>query len=170
MISVKLEGVPQAIEKLKGIRDSTQRQILRAGIMAACQFGAKHGKGYVPVGKTKMLRKAMGYKVLRNRSGQIKSAGIVGARNMPRNGVNPAKYAHLVDEGTKPHVINPKRARRLAFHSGGRLRVVPGVRHPGSRAQHFMRRILSSGQSGMSSAFTNRVEVELHKAAAKGRL
>lgn len=47
----------------------------------------------------------------------------------------PSSIAHLVERGTKPHVIKARRAKALSLHGGGRARK---VQHPGSPAAPFM--------------------------------
>lgn len=60
-----------------------------------------------------------------------------------------------VDEGTKPHIIRPKKARRLVFNVGGRAKTAPNVigstsgargdtrvfarqvQHPGTKPRNF---------------------------------
>jgi hypothetical protein len=67
---------------------------------------------------------------------------------------NDAIYGY-VDGGTKPHLIRPRRARRLRFKTGYRAKTTPGVigstgggasgpvvyaravRHPGTKARKF---------------------------------
>ncbi|OMB79285.1 hypothetical protein A5743_14390 [Mycolicibacterium conceptionense] len=50
-----------------------------------------------------------------------------------------ADYALYVHEGTRPHVIRPKRAQALRFQIGGRTVFARLVRHPGTRARPFLR-------------------------------
>lgn len=47
------------------------------------------------------------------------------------------KYALFQDQGTRPHVIRPRRARVLRFVQGGRVRFAARVFHPGNPATHF---------------------------------
>jgi hypothetical protein len=48
-------------------------------------------------------------------------------------------YSLDVHEGTRPHIILPKQAKVLAFEMGGELIFATAVRHPGTRAQPFLR-------------------------------
>lgn len=48
-----------------------------------------------------------------------------------------AKYAAAVDQGTRPHVILPRRKRALAFMKDGKYIVTKRVNHPGTKAQPF---------------------------------
>lgn len=42
-------------------------------------------------------------------------------------------YGEMLDQGTRPHVIRPRRARVLRFVSGGRVVYTRRVNHPGTR-------------------------------------
>lgn len=50
-----------------------------------------------------------------------------------------APYAGFVHEGTRPHVIRPRRARALRFEIGGRVVFAQRVNHPGYRGNAFLR-------------------------------
>lgn len=52
----------------------------------------------------------------------------------------------FVLEGTRPHVIRPKRAKALRFEVGGEVVFAQRVRHPGTRANDFMGRALRLGR------------------------
>lgn len=60
-----------------------------------------------------------------------------------RVGTNVA-YARAVHEGTRAHVIVPRRARVLRFPSGGRVVFARRVHHPGTRPRPFLRDALSA--------------------------
>lgn len=49
------------------------------------------------------------------------------------------EYAAAVHEGSRPHVIRPRRAKALRFDVGGRTVYARLVRHPGTRARPFLR-------------------------------
>lgn len=49
---------------------------------------------------------------------------------------------HFVVNGTRPHLIRPKRAKALRFEVGGRLVFSQLVRHPGTRPDDFLGRAL----------------------------
>ncbi|MDX2813447.1 hypothetical protein PV410_12920 [Streptomyces sp. PA03-5A] len=52
----------------------------------------------------------------------------------------------FVLDGTRPHLIRPRRAKALKFEVGGRTVYAKLVRHPGSRANNFMHRALEQGR------------------------
>ena len=89
----------------------------------------KRAKQRVPV-RHKLLKKSLGRKVKAySRDGVV--AVIIGPRKGfkdQKTGANPANYAHLVEGGTAPHVIQTK--------SGA------VIKHPGARPQPFLRNSL----------------------------
>jgi hypothetical protein len=52
----------------------------------------------------------------------------------------------FVLDGTRPHVIRPRRASALRFEIGGEVVFAQRVRHPGTRANNFMARALRLGR------------------------
>jgi hypothetical protein len=52
---------------------------------------------------------------------------------------SPVDYAPHVELGTKPHVIEPKNAKALAFKIGGELIFAKKVNHPGTEPHPFLR-------------------------------
>jgi hypothetical protein len=51
-----------------------------------------------------------------------------------------------VIEGTRPHLIRPRRARALRFEVGGDVVFTKLVRHPGTRPNNFLARALRLGR------------------------
>ncbi|MFP3118159.1 hypothetical protein [Streptomyces sp. Iso 434] len=49
-------------------------------------------------------------------------------------------------EGTRPHIIRPRRARALRFEVGGQVVFSRMVRHPGTRPNDFLGRALRLGR------------------------
>lgn len=75
--------------------------------------------------------------------GQHAATPIVKTRTSVAAGVeNRADYAMYVHEGTRPHVIKPRRARVLAWFAGGGtsgpLRFATRVNHPGTKARPWL--------------------------------
>lgn len=52
---------------------------------------------------------------------------------------NTLAYAGIIEGGSRPHVIRPRRARVLAFSVDGERVFTTVVHHPGTRAQHVVR-------------------------------
>lgn len=51
-------------------------------------------------------------------------------------------YALAHHEGTKPHIIKPNNAKVLRFVSKGQVIYTPVVKHPGTKANHYLSRQL----------------------------
>ena len=51
-------------------------------------------------------------------------------------------YAGFVNDGTRPHIIRPRRAKALRFRMNGRIVYAQVVNHPGTRARPFLDRAL----------------------------
>ena len=49
-------------------------------------------------------------------------------------------------DGTRPHIIRPRRARALRFDLGGRTVFAAVVHHPGTRPNNFLLRALREGR------------------------
>jgi hypothetical protein len=49
------------------------------------------------------------------------------------------KYALAHHEGTKPHIIKPDKAKALRFTAGTRVIYSRAVRHPGTRANRYLK-------------------------------
>ncbi|WP_327345999.1 hypothetical protein [Streptomyces europaeiscabiei] len=52
----------------------------------------------------------------------------------------------FVLDGTRPHIIRPRRAKALRFDVGGETVFASVVRHPGTRPNNFMGRALRLGR------------------------
>ena len=101
--------------------------------------------------ETGSLKKSIGQKVKTYR-GQKTVTGIIGARAKPYQTAqgkrNPAYYAHLVEFGTAPHATGKKKS----FLRRGK------GRHPGSRAQPFMRPAWDSAAARARDAVVAKME------------
>ena len=65
-------------------------------------------------------------------------------------------YAPMVNDGTKPHIIRPKRAKALRFKVGGKTVYAMVVHHPGTRARPFLDRALQDVARGRGYDITQR--------------
>jgi len=82
-------------------------------------------KGQVGV-RTGALRASIHMRHLRDSRGQYIKIG------------SPLPYALMHHEGTKPHLITPKRATVLRFVRRGVLTYAHLVRHPGTKANKYL--------------------------------
>lgn len=77
------------------------------------------------------------------RTGRLRDSGKVErvtVRGMQAEGAVTftAPYAVFVHEGTRPHVIRPRRARALRFEMDGRVIFAAHVNHPGTAPNPFL--------------------------------
>lgn len=93
-----------------------RRRALRLQMLAQIQVGKKTGK----------LKNDIKYKVVRDSRGLIAT---VGANN---------KIALMHHNGTRPHIILPKRAQTLRFFSRGRIVYAKVVHHPGTKPNKYL--------------------------------
>lgn len=111
----------------KEYRNSLER--VAVTVVSSAQRKAPVGKGYSHGGN---LRQSIGYK----------PNGLSGFLVY----VN-SSYGLYVDQGTRPHVIVPKRSKFLAFQKNGEWVFAKRVQHPGTRPTHFFTDAVTEGQS-----------------------
>jgi hypothetical protein len=81
-----------------------------------------------PVGKTKKLRDGLTI--------TFAGKGVTLISDQP--------YAEFVVKGTRPHVIEPRGARVLAFESNGEMVFATRVSHPGTKPNNFAEEALKA--------------------------
>lgn len=152
-------------------KDSATYRVLSAGTRAYASVVNKSVKRTI-ASDTGLLKRSIGVKHIPK--GRIKrrhfALSIVGgrkgfktvfrrdfqwsARSWPQD---PSKYAHLVNDGTKPHVIT-RRTR------GGRTVT---VKHPGTTGQRFLERALAASSVSGQAAMTAAVDKALAREAVR---
>jgi hypothetical protein len=65
-------------------------------------------------------------------------------------------YATYVENGTRPHVIRPRRRKALKFKVGGRTVFATVVHHPGTKGVHFMARAVR--EVGLQNGYNVRLQ------------
>lgn len=150
---VMIRGERALIRKLDRMAKQSQRnKIARPAVRKAAAEVRKAAKRLAPV-ETGELKRSITTKVETIRNGPVYA--VIGPENRKnaQTGRNPANYAHLVENGTKPHRIVPTAGKKaLAISSkvlskrgtkvvasGASRNLVAGVDHPGSPPQPFMR-------------------------------
>lgn len=68
----------------------------------------------------------------------------------------PAEYAVMVNDGTKPHVIEPVSAKALYWE--GADHPVKRVYHPGTQGQHFVENSISDVEGRLNDYFLKALE------------
>lgn len=143
--TLKLDGVPACLAALKNANDAIKRKYMRIAVNAAGGQIKNAAVSRVPQ-RTKLLKQALGVKVTQKRNGEWYAVvgakrGMKRAIRMTRGGsakamgkratsnlkftpgaggtkhIDPARYIHLAEKGTKAHFVRVKNKRVLA--SGG---------------------------------------------------
>lgn len=141
-IAIKVDGLTEARKKFAHLRGTVAGDEMQAVLGKAARIIASEGERLAPV------RHEEGGRVARYgkqaRPGQLKRAFRAGMGRLSRTFLQAfaftlkqvAPHAHLVEFGTKPHAIKPKKA-------GGRLwfgrHPVREVQHPGAKPVRFFR-------------------------------
>ncbi len=99
------------------IRDDVARHLRDAGNVAE-----QHSRNY----------KGFGGTVVKSAT----RAQLVSPTHLRITNDNP--IAPYLEDGTEPHVIEPRRAPKLVFRVGNRLVFTRKVQHPGNRAHQFV--------------------------------
>jgi hypothetical protein len=76
--------------------------------------------------KTGMLKKSIHYRIVRDGKGLVAT---VGSNN---------RIALMHHTGTRPHIIQPRRAQVLRFYSRGRIVYSKLVFHPGTKPNRYL--------------------------------
>lgn len=82
------------------------------------------------------------------KTGELQGSTTVRADGLVATARATATHASFVREGTRPHVIRPKRGRLLSFYwpVTGRQMFLPRVNHPGTRSNDWWDRGLRQWQ------------------------
>ena len=72
--------------------------------------------------------------------------------------VGGAFYGEFVRKGTAPHVIVPRKGKALRFVIGGQVVFAKRVNHPGTKANPYHVRALSSARSRIDGIISEEVE------------
>lgn len=146
LLNVRMTGVPECIAALKHLPDSVQRKHLRIAMNAAGGQLKNAAVSRVPK-RTGLLKQALGVKVTQKRDGNWYTVvgakrGMSRAIRTTRKGttramskratanlaftpgggsqkrVNPARYLHLAEAGTRSHFVTVKNRRVLSGNGG----------------------------------------------------
>lgn len=139
-------------------------QVMAAALREGAREIEARAKANVPV-RTGKLRDSIKIRRRNNRRTGFVNL-LITAGDRKKGG---AFYAHMVEFGTQPHEIRPRRAKSLFI--AGLLRQV--VRHPGAKPSGFMRRAFDEGHQPALVRVTDRVArgiKQLERRRALGRI
>lgn len=151
MISISFEGFDF---RSAGQRLHEQvRQRAERAVNAAVEMGRARLQDRAPV-KSGELRRSVVARPVSSTTSSVSADLIVGAR-----------YASFVSDGTKPHLIQARRARYLHFFVGGREVFTKRVRHPGTKPNDFWRNVAGSWDGRSKGALAEYLEAAMERAA-----
>lgn len=144
-----ISGGREMDDMLRTLAQNIHKNIMRAALRSGANVFKAGAKAKAPR-KTGKLQKSLA--VTTNSKG-----GVVTAKLKARGKIAP--HAILVEFGTKPHKIAPKKKGALAI--GGN--VVGGVDHPGARAKPFLRPTFDGGAAPAIAAVAAKIRERLTK-------
>lgn len=150
-VSMKVEGLGAALLKTGRLSKRIKNDALRKGMRAAGAVFSKALKVVAPR-ETGLLKRSMTHKVKTYRKSIVAISG-ARRRKDPKTGRNAANYLHLVEGGTKPHVIPNVTLR----DKSGRVLFSGTVRHPGARANRFVDRTQRQNKAAAAKALSAKV-------------
>lgn len=144
------------LKKIKGF-DNGQRTILQKAVRQMFSPISKEIKNKQKAGLEKSkdtgkLRKAIGIKTSVNLKYGI-ARFIVGPRKKQEG--QPSRYAHLIENGTKPHTIKTPRGKK--------------VQHPGTKAQPWLKPSYQGVKEKVNKAIKETLEAAVAEILAEGK-
>lgn len=126
-----------AAQVASALRAAVSSATARAALQRAALVVEAEAKREAPV-KKGLLRRSITSRVVSDTRAEV--------------GTNTT-YARPVHEGSRPHIITPKRAKAL-FWKGAR-HPVKSVRHPGNRPNPFMRRAADNSRARVQTELSS---------------
>lgn len=143
-------GGRQLDETLATLPGKLQKNIQRTALRAGAAVYLREVQARIPVDSGQLRASA---RVTSRAQGPTVSASV-------KVGNFVAWYAHMVEFGTRPHMIRAKPGSALRF--GGVTR--QQVNHPGTRARPFMRPAADAGFSAAIQAYTKKLRERMTRA------
>jgi HK97 gp10 family phage protein len=138
-----VKGLAELEKVLATLPVKMETKILRGGLRASAAVFLTEVRARVPM-KSGELAKSLRISTALRR-------GVVSAKVVVGNKKKRVFYAHMVEGGTKPHVIRARPGKFLRVFGGV---FVKRINHPGSRARPFMRPAFEAGATGALDALS----------------
>lgn len=156
-----LTGEKELLAKLDKLETKSGKRVLGKAVRAGVAPIRKEVRRNMPVDEGEAKRNtATKLKFYRNRGTQI---GLVGIK-----GKSKARwYLHLIEKGTKAHLIKPKRKKALSLGKTeeGHDRIYGTVKHPGAKAHNVLSKAAISQSAKAVAAFQQKATEEIAKEA-----
>ena len=173
----KIEGEKKLLRRLGMLADSFQVKAIRTAMRNGAKPVRKAMRDRAPVDRG-LLKLAIATKLVVYKQSQT-AVGIVGPRygvkgkkaekimaEMGESKAEPAKYMHLVDQGTKPRELAPKNAKALEIREGI---FRASASHPGTKGERLVDRSLASSKQKALKEITRSLRESLKK-ETRGKL
>ena len=162
-VSIHIEGATTAVQSLKELEFAARRRVVSAAVRASNAVIVREAKKLAPE-DTGLLKRSIRGSVKMDRAsgrvyGSIRAKRSSAQKKKAKEGdKNPARYAHLVIGGTKPHSIQKgDETAMLALPGGWFTRVW----HPGIKPRPFMEQAASNAFQEAISDFSEKFEEKL---------
>ena len=155
-IRFRAEGYKELQDRIAQFPARFRRNAMRGGMRAALTIlkkGADKRLAQRTKTRTGQLRRTLRTSTQSfNDGARLQGRVSVGGVNRARKG--KAWYAHIIERGSKPHIIDPRNGGALLI--GGRF--AKSVKHPGTAATWFMRDTAQQDGPKAEKAFAAYVE------------
>lgn len=169
---MKIEGGPALQRKLNAIEEKMRNKIVRKAVVKATTPWIRSARRKVQ-GISKTAARALGRKTkyYRNTGTYYCVVGMRKGYAVPKKGGDkggkpghdPRHTSHLIERGTKPHVI-PAPVSGLKI---GPVVIRANVQHPGTEAHPFMKPAFEEQKRGSINIYIREVRGGLEKVASK---
>lgn len=172
--TMRVEGLREAVEQLRGIPDKVRKRVLQKAIRAGGSVLVREAKKTVPTDAGN-LKRSLDQKVKSYQSGKI-AVSIIGQRKGQRasakvrhgrGGLSRKGYAvpiHLVENPTKPHRIPKEGKGPLVMRlPSGRQVIVESIQHPGTAGHAFLRAAAERAQELTASTVAAKMQTEIDR-------
>lgn len=140
-------GTQEVVDFLEALPGKIQRNVQRTALRAGAKVMLEEVKQRIPVASGELARSA---RISTAAKGATASASV-------KVGNATAWYAHLVEFGTRPHVI--RAAPGSALNVNGT--VTKSVQHPGTQGRPFMRPAADAGFARAVAAYRDKLRQRL---------
>jgi len=168
--SIEFEPSPaKLVKELRGLSEDLQRKAVDAGLVTSMKPIKAAMKTTAPRNKHGYIADSIGHrnvsKTAKARLGidpedRAKLVGPTKKVNINDKKIGLGRLAHLLEEGTAPHLIRFK--NKKALHGNGNW-FAQEVKHPGIRATYFMANSLAIHQSRVPALFYQGLAKHLNK-------
>jgi len=166
VLDVKVKGLSELLKYLDQVPVNIERNIVRAGLLAGAKQIAAEAKAIVrreayQSGELEDSIRSVTFGKYRRGALRGLPVAVVAAGGKVRNvpGKKTAFYAHMLEGGTRPHVIKARAGGTLSVF-GRRMK---RVNHPGIQGLRFMARAGDTQQRAATDAFAARMAHRLEK-------